>query len=76
MECDADFIEERTMIPLFRAPRGKQVSLVLRFPTQQGGGGAGGGRQQGGISIGFFDPKNSANIGQKTSPKCHLKKDT
>ena len=26
MECDADFIEERTMIPLFRAPRGKQVS--------------------------------------------------
>ena len=45
MECDADFIEERTMIPLYRAPRGKQVGLVFRFPTQQGGGGAGG-RQQ------------------------------
>ena len=45
MECDADFIEERTMIPLFRAPRGKQVGLVFRFPAQQGGTGAGG-RQQ------------------------------
>ena len=29
-ECDADFCDERTMVPLFRAPRGKQLVLLFR----------------------------------------------
>lgn len=34
MRCDADFSDERTMIPLFRASRGKQLNLSVRFPNQ------------------------------------------
>ena len=30
MECDADFGEERTFVPLYRAPRGKQIVLMFR----------------------------------------------
>jgi ubiquitin carboxyl-terminal hydrolase 9/24 len=33
-ECDADFCDERTFVPLFRAPRGKQLVLLFRFPNQ------------------------------------------
>ena len=29
-ECDADFCDERTLVPLFRAPRGKQLILLFR----------------------------------------------
>ena len=31
MECDADFGEERTFVPLYRAPRGKQIVLLFRL---------------------------------------------
>ena len=34
MECDADFCEERTFVPLYRASRGKQLMLLFRFPNQ------------------------------------------
>lgn len=35
MECDIDYGEERrTLIPLYRASRGKQLSLSIRFPNQ------------------------------------------
>ena len=30
-ECDADFCDERTLVPLFRAPRGKQLILLFRY---------------------------------------------
>ena len=30
-ECDGDFQEERTLLPLHRAARGKQLSLVVRY---------------------------------------------
>ena len=33
-ECDADFCDERTLVPLFRASRGKQLILLFRFPNQ------------------------------------------
>ncbi len=33
-ECDADYTEERLFPPLFRASRGKQVALSVRFPNQ------------------------------------------
>ena len=32
-ECDAEFQEERTAIPLYRAARGKQLSLTVRYPN-------------------------------------------
>ena len=32
-ECDGDFQEERTLLPLHRAARGKQLSLVVRYPN-------------------------------------------
>ena len=32
-ECDAEFQEERTCIPLYRAARGKQLSLTVRYPN-------------------------------------------
>ena len=32
-ECDeADYYEERAFVPLYRASRGKQMSLIFRFP--------------------------------------------
>ena len=34
MECDSDFCEERTFVPLYRASRGKQLMLLFRFPNQ------------------------------------------
>ncbi|XP_078265313.1 ubiquitin carboxyl-terminal hydrolase 9X isoform X4 [Rhinoraja longicauda] len=33
-ECDSDYHEERTILPMSRAFRGKHVSLVVRFPNQ------------------------------------------
>ena len=30
-ECDGDFQEERTLLPLHRAAMGKQLSLVVRY---------------------------------------------
>ncbi|XP_058260184.1 probable ubiquitin carboxyl-terminal hydrolase FAF-X isoform X2 [Hemibagrus wyckioides] len=33
-ECDSDFHEERTILPMSRAFRGKHVTLVVRFPNQ------------------------------------------
>ncbi len=33
-ECDSDYNEERLFPPLFRASRGKQVALTVRFPNQ------------------------------------------
>ncbi len=33
-ECDCDYGEERLFPPLFRACRGKQVALTVRFPNQ------------------------------------------
>ena len=32
-ECDAEYQEERSCIPLFRAARGKQLTLTVRFPN-------------------------------------------
>ena len=32
-ECDGDFQEERTLLPLHRAARGKQLSIVVRYPN-------------------------------------------
>ena len=32
-ECDGDFQEERTLLPLHRAARGKQLSVVVRYPN-------------------------------------------
>ena len=32
-ECDAEYQEERSCIPLYRAARGKQLSLTIRFPN-------------------------------------------
>ena len=33
-ECDeADYYEERAFVPLYRASRGKQMSLIFRFPN-------------------------------------------
>ena len=32
-KCDGDFQEERTLLPLHRAARGKQLSLVVRYPN-------------------------------------------
>ena len=34
MECDADFGEERTFVPLYRAPRGKQIVLLFRLASR------------------------------------------
>ncbi|CAB4054352.1 USP9_24 [Lepeophtheirus salmonis] len=34
-ECDSDFGEERSYVPLYRAAKGKQLSLIIRF-THQG----------------------------------------
>lgn len=33
-ECDSDYHEERTILPMSRAFRGKHVTLVVRFPNQ------------------------------------------
>ncbi|XP_030636958.1 probable ubiquitin carboxyl-terminal hydrolase FAF-X [Chanos chanos] len=33
-ECDSDYHEERTILPMSRAFRGKHISLVVRFPNQ------------------------------------------
>ncbi|KAK3574939.1 hypothetical protein QTP86_019806 [Hemibagrus guttatus] len=33
-ECDSDFREERTILPMSRAFRGKHITLVVRFPNQ------------------------------------------
>ncbi|XP_070538663.1 ubiquitin carboxyl-terminal hydrolase 9X-like isoform X2 [Ptychodera flava] len=33
-ECDGDYNEERTILPMARAFRGKHVSLLVRFPNQ------------------------------------------
>ena len=33
-ECDADYYEERAFVPLYRASRGKQLTLLFRFPNQ------------------------------------------
>ena len=30
-ECDYYYLEERTMLPLYRAARGKQIALTVRF---------------------------------------------
>ena len=32
-ECDTDFQEERTLLPLHRAARGKQLSVTVRYPN-------------------------------------------
>ena len=32
-ECDAEYQEERSYIPLFRSARGKQMSISVRFPN-------------------------------------------
>ena len=32
-ECDGDFAEERTFLPLFRAARGKQLTITVRYPN-------------------------------------------
>ena len=32
-ECDADYYEERSFVPLYRASRGKQMLLIFRFPN-------------------------------------------
>jgi len=32
-ECDGDFQEERTFLPLHRAARGKQLSVTVRYPN-------------------------------------------
>ncbi len=34
LECDADFCEERVFVPLFRASRGKHMTITVRFPNQ------------------------------------------
>uniref|UniRef100_A0A673JPZ7 ubiquitinyl hydrolase 1 n=1 Tax=Sinocyclocheilus rhinocerous TaxID=307959 RepID=A0A673JPZ7_9TELE len=33
-ECDSDYHEERTILPMSRAFRGKHITLVVRFPNQ------------------------------------------
>uniref|UniRef100_A0A671TF05 ubiquitinyl hydrolase 1 n=1 Tax=Sinocyclocheilus anshuiensis TaxID=1608454 RepID=A0A671TF05_9TELE len=33
-ECDGDYHEERTILPMSRAFRGKHITLVVRFPNQ------------------------------------------
>ncbi|XP_067314752.1 ubiquitin carboxyl-terminal hydrolase 9X-like isoform X2 [Pseudorasbora parva] len=33
-ECDSDYTEERSILPMSRAFRGKHMSLVVRFPNQ------------------------------------------
>ncbi|XP_051753215.1 probable ubiquitin carboxyl-terminal hydrolase FAF-X isoform X2 [Ctenopharyngodon idella] len=33
-ECDSDYHEERTILPMSRAFRGKHIALVVRFPNQ------------------------------------------
>ncbi|XP_057193293.1 probable ubiquitin carboxyl-terminal hydrolase FAF-X isoform X1 [Triplophysa rosa] len=33
-ECDSDFHEERSILPMSRAFRGKHITLVVRFPNQ------------------------------------------
>ncbi|XP_077003331.1 ubiquitin carboxyl-terminal hydrolase 9X-like isoform X2 [Tamandua tetradactyla] len=33
-ECDSDFHEERTILPMSRAFRGKHLSFIVRFPNQ------------------------------------------
>lgn len=33
-ECDSDYQEERSILPMARAFRGKHISLVVRFPSQ------------------------------------------
>lgn len=33
-QCDSDFGEERTILPMSRAFRGVQVNLTVRFPNQ------------------------------------------
>ncbi|KAB7498699.1 putative ubiquitin carboxyl-terminal hydrolase FAF-X, partial [Armadillidium nasatum] len=33
-ECDGDFGDDRSILPLARASRGKQLSLIVRFPVQ------------------------------------------
>ena len=32
-ECDGDFAVERTFLPLFRAARGKQLTITVRYPN-------------------------------------------
>lgn len=34
LECDSDYNEERSFVPLYRASRGKQIGLSIRFPNQ------------------------------------------
>ena len=34
LQCDAAFAEERILVPLYRASRGRQLSLTVRFPNQ------------------------------------------
>ncbi|CDQ82513.1 unnamed protein product [Oncorhynchus mykiss] len=33
-ECDSDYHEERTILPMSRAFRGKHITLIVRFPNQ------------------------------------------
>ncbi|XP_029705930.1 ubiquitin carboxyl-terminal hydrolase 9X isoform X2 [Takifugu rubripes] len=33
-ECDSDYHEERTILPMSRAFRGKHITLIIRFPNQ------------------------------------------
>ena len=33
-ECDAEFGDDRSVLPLHRAARGKHMTMLVRFPVQ------------------------------------------